>query len=177
MPLWWRLKALIPLTLYWFCRIDAAALLYGLNFQPAAISTGAVDIATATFNHDYQLAGTNVDSGAVSIASPTASVSYNLVGTNVDTQNPTVGSPTITQTHNLVAATVDTGNPTIGTGTLTITVVFSNPVSAGLVDVGTARFPFSEISVPDETYTEISVGAEIWTETTDTPSETWTEAA
>ena len=39
-------------------RIDAAALLYGLNFQPAAISTGAVDIATATFSHDYQLVGT-----------------------------------------------------------------------------------------------------------------------
>ena len=52
-------------------------------------------------------------------------------------------------------------------------------VDSSAVDVGKARFRFEEINVPAETWTEQDrfLPVEIWTETTDTPSEIWTDAA
>ena len=43
--------------------------------------------------------------------------------------------------------------------------------------VTSSKKSLESISLPDEVYTQINIPVETWTETTDTPSEIWTDVA
>ena len=84
----------------------------------------------------------------------------------------------LTQDFVIVGNDVITGSVDVGSAAITIThMLVGTNVLSSAVDVGKARFRFEEINVPDKIFTQINIPVETWTETTDTPSEIWTDAA
>lgn len=148
-------------------RIGTASFSADHIFAVSEAVTGAPDIDSGTLTQVHVLTAPDLDTGNVDIDTLSAFEDETFSATDIDAGVPTVDTTAISQVH-AVSGSLTTGNVTVGNADVTVNHVFASPpeVLAGM-DIGQARFPFMEVYVP----------AEIWTEQTDTPSTTWTEAA
>ena len=124
------------------------------SFSSADINFGNPVIDSVAASIIYNFSGDDVLAGAVSIDSTGITVNHVLLSNNVITLPVSVDSTVITQDHKLASLELVTGN----------------------VSIPLARFPFMAITTPPESYTDLSVGAESWSDTTAPDTDTWPDA-
>ena len=98
--------------------------------------------------------GDDVLAGAVSIDDTGITINHVLLSNNVITSPVSIDSTVITQDHKLASLELVTGN----------------------VSIPLARFPFMAITTPPESYTDLSVGAESWSNATSPDTDAWPDA-
>lgn len=159
-------------------RIGTAALTQTHATASAEVATDAPSVDSGTLTQLHVLTAPDVTTGNVDITTLSAFEDETFSAPDIDAGAPAIDTTAITQVHS-VSGSLAIGNVIVGVADVTVNHTFSSPPEVlASVDIGQARFPFMEIYVPAEIWTEqTDTPSEIWTEQTDTPSTTWTEAA
>tara|TARA_R100001460_G_scaffold108080_1_gene158180 strand:- start:1102 stop:1710 length:609 start_codon:yes stop_codon:yes gene_type:complete len=146
-------------------RIDSGIYTEGFIFTVSAIDAGAVDIDQGVFTQNYVFSANELVTGSPVIDNATYFENYDCVAANLSTQNPTIENASVTISNNFSASGIVSNPPVIDAA---VTVIDYNAQASNNIteafDVGLARFPFMEISVPAETWTDIPEISEIWTD-------------
>lgn len=160
-------------------RVGTGVLAQTHTLTSSDIATDASSVDSATLTQVHVLTAPDVATGNVDITTLSAFEDETFSAPDIDAGAPVIDTSAITQVHS-VSASLAFGNVIVGVADVTINHVFSSPPEfiTGPVEIGQTRFPFMEVYIPAEIWTEqTDTPSETWTEQTDTPSTTWTEAA
>ena len=138
-------------------RIDSATFVQGQLLLTNSVNTQNPTIDQTTIGQVHNMSGNNVDTQNPVCGLSTAAIHYPFVGINTDAGNVSIATAALTQLHILQTQDVNTNNPFTDSTSFQQRYNFASAnVDMGNPDVGQARFPFMEITILPEVWTEIN---------------------
>ena len=138
-------------------RIDSATFIQGQLLLTDSVNTQNPTVDQTTIGQVHNMSGNNVDTQNPVCGLSTAAIHYPFLGDNTDAGNVSIATTSITQLHVLQTQDVNTNDPFTDLTSLSQKYNFASAnVDMGNPDVGQARFPFMEITIQDEVWTEIN---------------------
>jgi len=133
---------------------------FGLTFFG---NSPVIDNLNLTQNHDLTLSDIQAQSPTVDQLVVIENINITL--DDISAQNPTVGTSPLVQEYIINLNNIDAALPAIGAATLSQNHNITFSYSIDPPTVGALKFPFMNLNVLPETYTEITVPPETWTDT------------